>query len=104
VAETAWFTYDDFADRTGEQFRLRLPDERSLTLVLSEVTPGPDVGGTGPDGAVRRQFSLLFGGPGDPQLSQGIWELDHDEMGALALFLVPIGKDADGTRYQAAFG
>lgn len=104
MAETAWFTYDDFADRVGEQFRVRLPDEHSVTLVLSDVTPGPDVGGTGPDGEPRQQFSLLFDGPADPQLSQGTWELDHDGIGGLALFLVPIGRDADGTRYEAAFG
>lgn len=103
MAETAWFTYDDFADRVGEQFRVRLPDEHSLALVLSAVTTGPDAGGSGPDGTVRQQFSLLFRGPGDPQLGQGTWALDHDMMGEIALFLVPIGSDAEGPRYEAAF-
>jgi hypothetical protein len=103
VSETAWFTYDDFADRTGEQFRVRLP-EHELTLALSAVTPGPATGGgTGPDGAERQQFSLVFRGPADPQLSQGIWELEHDTMGELTLFLVPLGPDGEGPRYEAAF-
>jgi hypothetical protein len=103
VAETAWFTYDDFAGRVGEQFHVRAPEEHSVTLVLTEVTTGPDTGATGPDGATRHQFSLLFHGPRDPQLSQGLWELDHDTMGELALFLVPLGPDAEGPRYEAAF-
>lgn len=104
MAETAWFTYDDFADHVGEQFRVRLPEAHALELVLSDVTAGGETGGgTGPDGATRQQFSLLFRGPAEPQLSQGLWELEHDEMGELALFLVPLGPDADGPRYEAAF-
>ena len=103
MAETAWFTYDDFAARVGEQFRVRLSDEHSLSLGLSDVTAGPDAGGAGPDGTVRQQFSLLFRGPDDPRLSQGTWVLDHDTMGEIALFLVPLGSDAEGPRYEAAF-
>ncbi len=103
MAETAWFTYDDFADRVGEGFRVRVPEDQSLTLVLSEVSAGAQPGGTGPEGAARQQFSLLFHGPPTPQLSQGIWELDHDGMGELALFLVPLAPEGDGLRYEAAF-
>lgn len=103
MAETAWFTYDDFAGRVGDQFRLALPEGPSLTLVLAEVTAGPAAGGEGPDGATRQQFSLLFRGPADPQLGQGVWELEHDELDELALFLVPLGPDADGPRYEAVF-
>lgn len=104
MAETAWFTYDDFSDRVGEEFRVRAPDDHRLALVLSEVTAGPaPVGATAPDGASRQQFSLLFRGPSTPQLTQGLWELDHDGMGEFALFLVPLGPDAEGPRYEAVF-
>lgn len=104
MAETAWFTYDDFADRVGDRFRVRLPETHELELVLSEATAGAHNGDdTGPDGPKRQQFALLFRGPAEPQLSQGLWELEHDRMGELALFLVPLGPDADGPRYEAAF-
>ncbi|MDZ5623248.1 DUF6916 family protein [Nocardioides bizhenqiangii] len=103
MAETAWFTYDDFADRVGDEFRVRVPDADHLTLVLSEVTAGAEPSGTGPDGAERQQFSLIFRSPSGHQLSQGTWELEHDRMGELALFLVPIEPDADGPRFEAAF-
>ncbi len=103
MADTAWFTYDDFADRVDDHFRLTLADGRSLDLTLAEVTLLPGAGGTGPGGASRQQFSLVFRGPAEPALAQGICDLEHDTLEGLALFLVPIGRDADGLRYEAAF-
>lgn len=103
MAETAWFTYDDFADRVGEQFTVALPDGGRLALRLAEVTKGAEPGGEAPDGTTRQQFSLLFRGPADPQLTQGLWELEHDRLDRVALFLVALGPDAEGPRYEAAF-
>lgn len=103
MAETGWFTYDDFADRVGDEFTVRLPEDRIVALVLAEAEARSEPGGTGPDGAERQQFSLLFRGPSGDRLSQGLWELEHTEMGALALFLVPIEPDDEGPRYEAAF-
>lgn len=98
-----WLTYDDFADRVGEQFHVRLREDHSLTLVLSEATPSALPGGPDPEGASRQQFSLLFRGPSSPSLDQGTWDLSHDAMGELAVFLVPLGPDAQGPRYEAVF-
>ncbi len=103
MTETPWFTYADFADRVGEDFRVRLPDDSILPLILGEVDAGREDGGQNSDGATRQQFSLLFRGPTAPQLSQGLWALEHDEMGELALFLVPLGADDKGPRYEAVF-
>jgi hypothetical protein len=36
-------------------------------------------------------------------LPQRIYRLEHDELGALDLFLVPIGRDDSGVRYEAVF-
>lgn len=109
MAETGWFTYDDFAGRTGEQFVARPAEGDSpaeaarVPLVLAEATLLGRAGATGPDGAERNQFSLVFRGPADLQLLQGLWLLEHDDLGELALFLVPLGPDAEGPRYEAAF-
>jgi len=100
---TGWLTYDDFADRVGEQFELRGPEGASVSMELAEVTQGAELGGPGPDGQARVQFSLLFKGPSDPVLTQGTRALTHPALGELALFLVPIGADAHGIRYEAAF-
>jgi len=102
VAGLEWLTYDDFADRIGERFDVAT-DDRELGLELVEVTRTDEAGGTGPAGEQREQFSLVFRGPAGTVLAQGTVELTHDAMGELALFLVPLGPDAAGMRYEAAF-
>ena len=49
------------------------------------------------------QFSLVFRGPMTPALPQGIHELEHATLGKLQLFLVPLGPDDSGMRYEAVF-
>ena len=53
-------------------------------------------GGPGPEGQDRMQFSLLFRGPSEPLLPQGTYVVTHDAIGEQHLFLVPIGRDAEG--------
>jgi len=48
-------------------------------------------------------FSLIFTGPSEPLLPQRIYTFEHEEIGAFALFIVPIGQTAAGIRYQAVF-
>lgn len=47
----------------------------------------------------RAPFSLRFRGPDSPTLPQRIYRLEHAELGALELFLVPIGPGC----YEAIF-
>jgi hypothetical protein len=72
----------------------------SATLTLVEVTV---LGGEGGASARRQPFSLLFRGPRVPLLPQRIYRLEHERMGALDLFIVPLGPDGDGLRYEAIF-
>jgi uncharacterized protein DUF6916 len=69
-----------------------------LALTLVDATAA---GEGPPDG--RAPFALIFTGPAAPLLSQQIVPLDHPELGELAVFLVPLGVDADGARYEAVF-
>jgi uncharacterized protein DUF6916 len=103
VAELPWLTHDLFADRINEAFAVRADSVAPPSLTLVETTLGDAPGGVGPDGAERRQFSLVFRGPLQPFLPQATYRLEHQELGVLDLFLVPIGPDAEGMRYQAAF-
>jgi len=48
-------------------------------------------------------FSLFFHGPQTPFLQQAIYKLQHAELGALEIFLVPIARDKDGFEYEAVF-
>jgi hypothetical protein len=91
----ASLTVATFADRVGEQFTLEdQPD--SYPLVLTECERhGASL--------TREAFSLMFLGPVEPVLPQQIYPLRHEQLGVLELFLVPLGCDASGTRYEAVF-
>jgi len=104
VSRIEWLTHDDFAGRVGEQFEMRVADGPSVALELIEATEGSALGGRGPDGQERRQFSLVFRGPDQPVLPQGTYPLGHAELEGLELFLVPLGPDGEGMQYEAAFG
>lgn len=54
-------------------------------------------------GQLREPFSLLFLGPGQPVFRQQVYRLEHARAGVLELFLVPVGKDAEGVQYEAVF-
>jgi hypothetical protein len=48
-------------------------------------------------------FSLLFRGPLEPVFPQCIYRLSHATLGGIELFLVPLGPDGQGMRYEAVF-
>jgi hypothetical protein len=87
----------DFERFHRERFRVRPEDAPSFELELIEVSEGARGGGT------RAQFSLVFRGGPSPPLPQRIYRLEHDRLGALDLFLVPLGPDGTGQRYEAVF-
>jgi hypothetical protein len=92
-------TFEDFTGRVGEGFRL---EERSgvVELTLIEVT---DLARRENPGPRRSPFSLVFRGPFSPVMPQRTYALEHASLGRLEIFLVPIGPDADGMRYEAVF-
>lgn len=51
----------------------------------------------------NEQFSIIFRGPADRALSQGMWRLEHPALGEFDLFIVPIRHDGDGLQYEAIF-
>jgi hypothetical protein len=92
--------FEDFADRLGEVFAIGEPDVPAIPLTLTQAQPLP--AGMGLPG-VRPPFSLIFLGKDPRVLPQKLYRLEHGEMGAVTIFLVPIGKDAQGVSYQATF-
>ncbi len=50
-----------------------------------------------------RPFSLLFRGPCDPILTQGMHDLVNETLPLRSVFLVPVGREDDGYRYEAVF-
>lgn len=92
-------TIDTFRDRAGESFH---DTDAGLTLELRVVEDLTEQAENVAADA-RTPFSLMFHGPAEPLLPQGIRPLAHDELGALDIFLVPVGREGDGVRYQAVF-
>ena len=92
-----------FAGRLGEVFVLAPDETTAIVTQLIAVTPAPG-GSTGQVRAGgRTPFSLIFRSPPATPLPQRIYRLQHDELGALDLFLVPIGPDETGMCYEAVF-
>lgn len=90
----------DFAPLLGTPFRLRLAGGADLALTLVEATTHPHLP---PQPGRRRGFSLVFRSAAPGALPQGIYRLDHEAMGSMELFLVPIGPRDGGMCYEAVF-
>jgi hypothetical protein len=90
-------TQADFAPLLRQVFSVDIADARlTMELVCVERL------GSAPSSG-RQPFSLLFRGPLEPLLPQHIYVLQHSALGTLEMFLVPIGPDEHGQRYQAIF-
>ncbi len=82
----------------GTPFRIHFGGEKPLEVVLYQVArheqhPGPR----------QEPFSAYFRGSYPPVLPQQIYPVEHDGLGTLEIFLVPIGPDGQGMRYEAVF-
>jgi hypothetical protein len=94
------FTIATFAGRIGHAFRIWFEPELPVDAdLLSATDLGDDRGSPGG----RRPFSLEFLTRVDRVYPQGTYRVQHDELSEFELFIVPIGADADGVRYEAVF-
>ncbi len=87
---------ESFADLLAEPFHVVQRESAGFDLRLAEVheyvsTPRQEA------------FSVIFHGPADPFMQQGLYHLQNGTLGDLELFLVPIGRDSDGYQYEAVF-
>jgi hypothetical protein len=96
-------SFEQFSGRVGQTFQVSTDGGPSISAELVEATEGTEGGGAGPDGQSRQQFALVFRGPREPVLTQATYAVEHDELGRLEIFLVPIGPDGSGMRYEAVF-
>lgn len=105
-----------FTERVGQAFRVALAEsELELALVEVKALGEPSAAsisatepttGTPTAGKPTRQeaFSLVFRGPADTALGQGIFNLSQAGTDTVdAIFLVPIAADEQGRYYEAIF-
>jgi hypothetical protein len=92
----------DFAPLVGQPFALHVDGVGLLAFELAVAQRvGQDNGLE--EGGKRLPFSLIFRGPRTPILCQRIYRLEHETMGALEIFIVPVGPDESGVLYEAVF-
>lgn len=89
-------TQVEFREHLGSTFRVAIGPEQTLELMLDECN---DLGST----ARQEQFSLIFTGPLNLQLPQMTYTIEHEKLGSLLLFIVPIRRDESHFYYEAVF-
>ena len=92
-----FYTKEAFAEHLNTKFIIPLqPPAGAVELELLEVVSTLST-------PRQEQFSIFFRGPADIYLPQMTYRMQHDAMGELYLFIVPIGRQPDGFRYEAVF-
>jgi len=91
-------TEAEFSKHLNTKFRVasEQPIELELAEVKGYLSKAHEQSG-------MERFSAFFNGPRKPYLPQSVYALEHERMGAFELFLVPVGTDENGFRYEAVF-
>ncbi|MEO6280459.1 DUF6916 family protein [Roseateles sp.] len=87
-----------FEPLVGSRFTLRLDDAAELPAELIDARAGRSAAPGG-----RQPFSLTFAASPEPALPQRIYRLEHPQLDAMDIFLVPVGRTATGLQYEAVF-
>jgi hypothetical protein len=87
-----------FADQINRIFRIHCSGE-PLELELTEVAvrPASRVGG------LRQPFTLIFEGPRNRLLAEGLYPVEGEAVGTLELYVIPILSVGERQAYQVVF-
>ena len=93
----ATLTEQEFSKHLKTNFRVNSenPFELQLTEVKGYAKENEQSG--------MERFSIFFLGPENRFLPQGVYSLEHERMGALEIFLVPIARGEGSLHYEAVF-
>ncbi len=89
-------TSEGLRQQLNSKFLMRRADAEPLELELVSVTDLPSAPG-------QEQFSVIFRAPHNAPQAQGVYELEHAQMGTFGIFLVPVARDQQGLQYEAFF-
>ena len=88
--------HEEFLKHLKTRFRIRLSETEAVEAELTEVSErlmSPR----------QERFSLVFRTAKEILIEQGLRAFEHDAMGNFDLFIVPIGRDEEGTYHEAVF-
>ena len=89
-------THETFSALLNTKFNVELTDDQQAQLELTEVSELKL-------SDRQEQFAIVFLGPNEVFLGQGLRRFKHEQMGSFELFLVPVAQDARGYSYQSVF-
>ncbi|HEU0298225.1 MAG TPA: hypothetical protein VFR37_02200 [Longimicrobium sp.] len=94
------FTVERFLPHVGEVFHVMVDEAQGTPILLSEISR-LSTGGSWR--RAREPFSLVFHAPHGLVLEQQVYRVEKDGMEPFECFLVPIGPDAYGMRFEAIY-
>ncbi len=87
--------YEILAEQLNTKFVLKETAE-PFELELIEISKPTET-------SKQIYFSLFFRGDKNLMLPQGTYQMKHERLGAMILFIVPTSLEDDGFRYEAVF-
>ena len=92
----ASLTHEAFTQQAGTKFKVQVDENTGVELELAEVSELKLY-------PRQEEFTIVFRGPSNAFLDQGVRLFTHDQIGDFELFIVPIRQDEQGFYYEAVF-
>jgi hypothetical protein len=89
-------THETFSKHINTKFQTQLDETNYVDLELAQVSELKLL----PE---QQEFTIVFRGPSEIFLGQGIRSFTHEQMGQFEMFIVPIAQDEEGFSYEAVF-
>jgi hypothetical protein len=89
------FDRDKFAEELGSSFTLQV-DNHGVDVELVEVSELKER-------PHQVSFSIVFLMRQSSAIDQGLYDLSHERLGEMQIFLVPIGMDGERLQLEAVF-
>ena len=87
---------ETFAEHLNTDFTARTDEGKTFEIILVEAK-------TIISNKIQECFTLLFNAPPDAPPFQQSFQLKHDALGEVEIFLVPVKKNENGLFYEAVF-
>ena len=93
---TVELTHEALSKNLNSRFTVCLDEGQSFELELIELSEHKL-------SSMQERFAFVLLGPNDKFLGQGTRHFQHEALGEFDLFLVPMGRNESGTRYEVVF-
>jgi hypothetical protein len=87
---------DEFSNQLNTKFRVYFDAEQPTEVELTEVSDVREKPG-------YTAFSIIFLVPTEIGVRQGLFKTEHDSLGAMELFYVPVGQSEKGLNFESVF-